>query len=449
MTFIYTNENCFLISKKGVIVKKIRLIGARKYIQGSPYFQPLVEKENIVFSEEDVILPLEKFEENKKFREACSKFKYQIFEDTTHLETKFMVSTLAQKASKERDQRESVSKTRTSTSGVVFDIQRFTIHDGPGIRTLIFLKGCPLRCLWCSNPEGQSGSLELGVFAEKCIGINNCLSEEGNPVCISICNSELREEKKVEKKDLKMPSEGVVSALVIKEGKVFSKNNTLCINCLKCVSYCPSGALVSFGRIMEVDEVFEEIQKDVDFYRKSGGGVTLGGGDPLFQPQFSRKILEKCKTFGINTCIETAVYSQWKIIQSLIPFVDLWLCDIKHIDSKKHEEYTGVGNEIILENIKNLALNGASLVIKTPIVPGYTDSIENIQGISKFIQGLGPAVKQYQLLPYFSFMRSKYQALGRDYSLPEKGPPLEKLKELREIGLSFGVPVVIGAYTEF
>lgn len=322
--------------------------------------------------------------------------------------------------------------------GVVFDIQRYTIHDGPGIRTEVFLKGCPLRCLWCSNPEGISPNLELGVYPEKCLGIDKCIGISGQPKCIEACL------KMFEKK-------GVTNTkppLIIEDGIVAKKDRNRCINCLECVKVCPSGALVTFGKVMTVEEVMNELKRDKPFYDSSGGGVTFSGGDPLVQHHFVLELLKESKRCGFHTCLETEAYAKWKIFEKIMPYVDMFLVDIKHMDSDKHKEYTGVGNELILENIKKLATSGIPIIVRTPIVPGYTDSEENIDATAKFISQLGSAVKQYQLLPYFSLMRQKYEALGLEYKLPKYGPSKEDLERLLAIAKSHNIPAVIGAYTE-
>lgn len=333
--------------------------------------------------------------------------------------------------------------------GIVFDLQRFTIHDGPGIRTQVFLKKCPLRCVWCSNPESMKGKLELGVFPDKCIGTDKavCLCDNV-PKCVDACMTMFKKMSMAEAKRGKAPETGIRCALIVEDCKVSRKDRNICIDCLECVKVCPSDALMAFGKQMTVEEVMKELERDREFYVESGGGITLAGGDPLAQPEFTLEVLKESKERGIHTCLETEGHARWAIIEKILPYVDMWLYDIKHMDSEKHKEYTGVGNELILENLKKLASRGASLIIKTPVVPGHNDSEENIEATAKFIKGLDLAVKQYQLLPYFSFMRSKYEALGMEYTLPLKGPTKEKLTELCDLARSHGAPAVIGAYSE-
>lgn len=319
------------------------------------------------------------------------------------------------------------------SKGIVFDIQRFTIHDGPGIRTEVFLKGCPLNCLWCSNPESLNLKLELGVYPDKCIGIKSGCAGAGNPKCVEACIKIMKEK---------------LSALIIKDGKVVGKDRNLCINCLECAKVCPSGALMVFGRVMTVKQVMEELEKDSLFYNESGGGVTFSGGDPLVQHEFTLNLLKESKKRKFHTCLETEGYARWTIIQRMLPYVDMVLYDIKHMDSKKHKKYTGVGNERLLENLRKIASEGIPLIIRTPVVPGYNDSIKNIDVTAKFIVSLGSAVKQFQLLPYFSLMKRKYEALGLEYNLPLHGPSKEEMVSLCELARAHGVPAVVGAYSE-
>lgn len=332
----------------------------------------------------------------------------------------------------------------TERKGIVFDIQRFTIHDGPGIRTEVFLKGCPLRCLWCSNPESISPELELGVFQDKCIGVNKaeCMGANKIAKCIEAC---ITKKMGVGEAKCGIAPEAIVnSALIVNDGKVVGKDRNLCINCLECAKVCLSGALVPFGKVMTVEEVMHEVERDRAFYNESGGGVTFSGGDPLVQDEFTLELLKESKRRRLHTCLETEGQTSWMIIEKMLPYVDMMLYDIKHIDSKKHKEYTGVGNELLLENLKKLASCGVPLIIRTPVVPGFTDSVENIDAITEFVSQLGSAVKQFQLLPYFSLMHRKYKALGLEYNLPVYGPSKEKLIDLLELTRSREVPAVVG-----
>jgi len=303
--------------------------------------------------------------------------------------------------------------------GIVFDIQRFTVHDGPGIRTEIFLKGCPLRCLWCSNPESQKLHRELAFYPLRCIGVDKCQK------CIEICPT---------------------NSLVV-EGGMLQLDREVCTDCLKCAEVCPSGALNVFGRLMTVDEVMAEIMKDLAFYRKSDGGVTISGGDPLVQCEFTLELLQRCREKRLHTCLETEGHARWEKLEVLLPYVDSMLYDIKHMDAKKHEAGTGASNELILDNLKKIASEGIPLILRTPVIPDFNDSEENIRATAEFISThLKPAVRQFQLLPYHRLASQKYESLGLEYQLKSlRVPKREDIKPLVDIMGSYGLPAIIGA----
>lgn len=308
-----------------------------------------------------------------------------------------------------------------SVKGTVFDIQRFTVHDGPGIRTELFLKGCPLRCLWCSNPESQKLHRELAFYPLRCIGVDKCQK------CVEVCPT---------------------NNLAAKENTLQLDRKT-CTDCLKCVEVCPSGALSAFGRLMTVDEVMAEIIKDLAFYRKSNGGVTISGGDPLVQWEFTLEVLKKCRERRLHACLETEGYAQWEKIAELLPYVDLMLYDIKHMDPRQHETGTGASNELILENLKRIASAGTPLILRTPIIPRFNDSRENIRATAEFINThLKSAVRQIQLLPYHRLGSQKYKSLGIEYPLESLDVPKtyrERIKQLADVMGSYGLPVIVGA----
>jgi pyruvate formate lyase activating enzyme len=266
-----------------------------------------------------------------------------------------------------------------SEKGLIFNIQRFSIHDGPGIRTLIFMKGCNLKCIWCCNPESQSTKKEIMVSKDRCIGCGSC---------ISVCPTGAVED--------------------------FKKRNS-CILCEKCIQVCPTLAREVMGISISIEEIMEEILKDSNFYYRSGGGITVTGGEPLMQPKFVSNLLEKCKEYGINTAIETCGYAQWDIFKTILEYVDLILFDIKHMNSKKHKQYTGVGNEMILQNLSNLAKFEKKIVIRVPVIPGYNDSIKNMNEISSFAKRL--KIKEIHLLPYHGLGENKYKRLKKNYRL--------------------------------
>ena len=256
-----------------------------------------------------------------------------------------------------------------STKGRIFNIQRFSIHDGPGIRTIVFFKGCFMRCAWCCNPESQSYEIQT-------------MQENGK--------------------------EKVV------------------------------------GKDVTVAEILPEILADENYYWRSGGGVTLSGGEILGQPDFARDLLRACKENGLHTAIESTANAPYENIEKILPYLDLFLMDIKHMDSAKHKEFTRAGNELILENAKKVAKSGVELVIRTPVVPGFNDTAEEIRAISKFAASL-PGVREHHLLPYHRLGSDKYAGLGRNYALKEiLPPPPEKMSYLLEVAEESGLLCQIG-----
>ena len=255
------------------------------------------------------------------------------------------------------------------TKGRIFNIQRFSIHDGPGIRTIVFLKGCYLRCAWCCNPESQRYEIETMV-----------------------------------------------------EG----------------------GKTKTVGRDVTVAEIMPEILSDLPYYRRSGGGLTLSGGEVLAQADFARDLLRAAKESGLHTAIETAASLPFGEIEKLLPYLDLVMMDIKHMDPEKHREYTGVDNSLILANAKSLAESGVELIIRTPVVPGVNDTDADIRQIARFARSLG-GVREYHLLPYHRLGSDKYDGLGRRYSLPETEPPTrEKMEHLLSMAEESGLKCQIG-----
>lgn len=288
-------------------------------------------------------------------------------------------------------------------NGIIFDIQRFSLHDGPGIRTTIFFKGCPLRCLWCHNPESINPKIELAFYKHKCIGCNSC---------IAICPTGALQNSE-------------------KDGKSYIIE--LCRFCWKCVDACPSEALLLQGKIYSVDEVLEEISKDIPFYKQSGGGVTLSGGEPTFQFDFCFHLLKGCKEMGIGTALDTSGFVSWDKFETLLPLVDIFLYDIKHINSEEHKKLTGVPNEVILENLAKLNDSGKHIEIRIPIIPGYNDSNENITAISRFIAKL-KSIRRVKLLPYHKLGLSKPWLFNSRRGILDLDPPkkedMERIKSI-------------------
>jgi len=300
--------------------------------------------------------------------------------------------------------------------GIVLNIERFAIHDGPGIRTVVFMKGCPLKCLWCSTVDGQLMSPELEYFVDKC---TKCKS------CVEVCPTKaIRESNAVE----------IVT------------DRRYCDNCGKCATVCPNGARKIVGEEMTVEQVLEEVEKDTLFYSNSGGGITLSGGEPTMQPEFSLGILKACKDRGIHTAIETCGYVKWNILDEILKYLDLVYMDIKHMSPVRHKKLTTKRNRLILENARRTTTKYPTkpLIIRIPVIPGYNDSDENIASTAQFVRQLEGDYK-IELLPYHKLGVPKYRALFKDYPLPGLEPPSEDhLRALAELVKSYGVQTQIG-----
>lgn len=297
--------------------------------------------------------------------------------------------------------------------GLIFNIQRYSIHDGPGIRTSVFLKGCPLRCLWCFNPESLSPHPEIFFYSKRCIGCGTC---------IDVC------------------SQGAIRRINNK----IEFDRSLCVGCGKCAHVCPGAARKRVGEWVDPDWVIHEIKKDELFYLNSGGGLTLSGGEPIYQAEFAKQILKECKSHSIHTALESSAYVTWEIFQDMLSYVDMALLDIKHMDSTIHKELTGVDNRLILENIRRVAEMPTALILRFPLIPGHNDSERNLRSMAEFILSLGKMVDLH-ILPYHSYGVNKYVRLGRKYSLSKLAPPkskdIERVKSLLE---SYGLRIKIG-----
>lgn len=297
--------------------------------------------------------------------------------------------------------------------GLISDIQRYSIHDGPGIRTLVFLKGCPLECLWCSNPESRKSSPEMLYSKIKCKRCDSCLS---------VCTPKAIED--------------------IEGTKVIDRS--ICDICGKCVEACPNEAIEIAGRSMTVEEVMREVEKDVVFYRTSGGGITLSGGESLYQPEFSTALLQECHNRGLHTAVETCGFQAWDTLSKILPYTDLILYDLKCMDPTQHMLFTGVNNRIILENARKLALAKIPMIFRLPIIPGYNDSGADIKAAAEFIVTLD-RVEEVELLPYHRLGEAKYQKLGIQYKLEGVSPPsIDHMQEISLIIESYGLEPHIG-----
>jgi glycyl-radical enzyme activating protein len=265
--------------------------------------------------------------------------------------------------------------------GTVFEIQRFSIHDGPGIRTTVFLKGCPLRCLWCHNPESQERGTEIFFSAEKCIGCRYC--QETCP------------------RGNHQFQDGM---------HIYHRDN--CTGCGQCTEQCYSEALEVVGRPASVDEVIDKVIKDLPFYSNSGGGMTLSGGEPMQQFEFTRALLREARQRGIHTCIETSGCAPFSHYREIVPLVDLFLFDIKETDPARHVQYTGVSNQLILQNLSGLDQAGANIILRCPIIPGLNDRLEHFQAVAA-LAGTMQHVLEIHVLPYHPLGESKNSRLGK------------------------------------
>lgn len=294
-------------------------------------------------------------------------------------------------------------------TGIVLNIQHFSTHDGPGMRTTVFLKGCSLRCKWCSNPESIHPKSELAYNPSKCIGKDQC------GFCLKEC-----------------PESAIFN--VDSDTKV-RINWDLCTNCGKCVPVCPPQALYLFGQEMTVDQVLDEVEQDSSFYRQSGGGITLSGGECQLQADFAAALLAGAHQRGFNTAIETAFNVPWSHVEKVLPHVDTVLHDIKLTDPERHKKWTGVSNERIRANLKKAYETwlDKKFIARTPLIPGVNDDEEHIRATLEFIKPYKNVV-DYELLPYMRFGESKYGFLGRVYEMQDFEPPAtETLARLRAI----------------
>lgn len=316
------------------------------------------------------------------------------------------------------------------SEGIVFNIQRFTIHDGPGIRTEVFLKGCPMQCKWCSNPESMKTRPEIGVYPSRCIGIDKC------GYCLAACTQ---------------CDQGVFYS---HDNIITGIDRQLCKECFKCVDACPSNALTVWGKKYSVADVMKEVLSDMEFYQKSGGGVTISGGEALVQWRFALAILKDCQEHNIHTCLETALHCNTSILEKVYPYTDLVITDIKHMDESRHKEYTGIGNDLIHQNIITTVEMEKPLIIRIPVIPDHNNSEENIRATAEFIvKKLGNKPIQVQLIPYRQLGVEKYASLDRDYPM-EGLPEVDRITwekniiDLVTIMQSYGIPAVAGASTK-
>ncbi len=296
--------------------------------------------------------------------------------------------------------------------GLVFNIQRYSIHDGPGIRTTVFMKGCPLRCRWFCNPESWNHYPEIMTRDVKCIRCGKCAQ-----ICPTGAITVSQESRRI--------------------------NRAKCTSCLECAEVCPTGAISITGEYKTVGEVVKEVESDRLFYEHSGGGVTVSGGEPLFQWEFVYQLLKECKERGLHTALDTCGYSSWDVVERVLEYTDLVLFDIKHMDPEQHRKETGKSNRLILENARRIAAKGVRLWLRMPLIPGYNDLRENIEKLAAFGVRLG--AEKVSLLPYHEWGKSKYEQLGRRYRFkPAESLSDEDVQRIQRLIEDSGLKVSIG-----
>ena len=296
---------------------------------------------------------------------------------------------------------------------LVSNIQRFSVDDGPGIRTTVFFKGCNLRCLWCHNPECISSGISLQVMASSCRSCGRC-------------------------------------AEVCKRGGHFfgngshEVNRSGCIGCGQCAYYCPATAISIIGKSYEPEDLIKEVLKDRMYFETSGGGVTFSGGEPMLNPEYLAEVLRLAKEVGLNTAVDTAGNVPFSYFEQVMPYTDIFLYDIKVWDEEKHKQATGVSNKLILENLKKLTDAGADVFIRTPVIMEWNGELEQFEEISSFLAGLNKPVKLIQLLPYHSYGVGKYETLGMQNKIKNHTPPTQEFMESAlKLYLDKGLPAQI------
>jgi pyruvate formate lyase activating enzyme len=298
-------------------------------------------------------------------------------------------------------------------SGLVFDIQRFSINDGPGIRTTVFLSGCTLRCKWCSNPESNSGKAELFYNPQRCIGCQSC---------VEIC-----------------PKNAVNPGIFDKK----RIDRIICDGCGECARVCPAAALILKGELMDPEQVMDVILRDKPFY-DNNGGVTFSGGEPFFQYEYLLALATVAKQYGLNTVVETAGHVPWQHIEPVLPYLDLIYYDFKHPDSKTHQRFTGAGNELIYENLIKIVKKGTPLIVRILLIPGFNTSREILQKSASILHNIG--VKTVEFLHYHTLGESKYAFLGKDYDYTtDNSGKEERAKLALDIFKDKGIDTILDA----
>jgi len=310
-----------------------------------------------------------------------------------------------------------------SKQPLITNIQRYSINDGPGIRTNVFIKGCFLSCAWCHNPECIHAEMEIYWKRTLC---QQC------GLCLTVC-----------------PEGAIYPPIPVEEAvesdTYYKIDYSKCTKCLKCVDVCPYEALSKVGDPLTIDQILKEVERDFPFYLNSGGGMTVTGGEPTSQPEFVTELLQEGKKKSLNICLDTSGYCPWAVLERMVPYVDIFLYDLKHLDPEEHRRMTGVTNEIILENLKKLSLTGKDIRIRIPVIPEYNDSYEYIEKVAKFLKNLPGPIQGVDLLPYHNWCQEKYRWLGMRWDLeemesidPEELEPLKEILEDNDIKATIG-----------
>ena len=295
-------------------------------------------------------------------------------------------------------------------SGNIFQIQRWSLHDGEGVRSTVFLKGCPLRCRWCANPESWNSNPEVLYFPDRCSGCGQCAQ---------VCET---------------------GAITLEDGNLNGFERARCCGCNKCCEVCPTGARKKIGSTVTVEDVLKVIKRDAIFYRESGGGVTFSGGEPFAQSNFLRQLVTECSRIGIDTAVETSGYFDWEKVKDIFEFLDCVFVDIKHMDDETHKKLTGVSNRMILENITLMSQMHPKIILRVPLIEGVNTDEENIRRMCEFICQ-NTAVEGIELLPYHDLGKSKYSALGVGFN-PFITPDANKIQEIKKIITDYGISIV-------
>jgi len=299
-------------------------------------------------------------------------------------------------------------------TGIIFDIKRYALHDGPGIRTTVFIKGCPLRCVWCHNPEGQSPFQELLVRPDRCL--------EECDLCLEECPE----------------------TAVSKVQNIVRIDRRKCRVCGTCAAGCPSEALAIVGRRVTVAEVAEDIFRDEPFFRQSGGGVTFSGGEPLMQVRFLSGVLDACRLRGIHTAVDTSGHVPWTSLDGIRQKVDLFLYDLKMMDDSRHRDLTGVSNAVILENLRRLVRYGSRVVARLPLLKGVNDGADHVEAAAEWLSALG-GIERVDLLSYHALGRDKAVRLSRPGMPADFLPPTRRdLERIKKRIQAFGLEVRLG-----